>query len=116
MALRRLVYSTDRGCVCRACGWPENQCHCSSTLAAIQEPVPEKITAKLRFEKRASGKGVTVVDGLPNNRGFLESLARELKKSCGTGGRAAEGWVELQGNQRERLRELLAKKGWKVKG
>jgi translation initiation factor 1 len=110
------MYSSERGRLCPSCGWPADDCHCASSLAHGRETVPEKITAKLRFEKRASGKGVTVVDGLPNNRGFLESLARELKKSCGTGGRAAEGWVELQGDQRERLRELLAKKDWKVKG
>ncbi|HTD53148.1 MAG TPA: hypothetical protein VK780_09000 [Thermoanaerobaculia bacterium] len=39
-----------------------------------------------------------------------------MKKSCGTGGRAGEEWIELQGDHRERLRELLGKKGWKVKG
>jgi translation initiation factor 1 len=59
---------------------------------------------------------MTVIDGLPSNTAFLESLARELKKSCGTGGRAGEGFVELQGDQRERLRELLTKKSWAVKG
>jgi translation initiation factor 1 len=56
------------------------------------------------------------VDGLPRNGPFLDALARELKKSCGTGGRSGEGAVELQGDQRERLRELLSKKGWTIKG
>jgi translation initiation factor 1 len=68
------------------------------------------------MEKRASGKSMTVVDGLPRNGPFLDALARELKKSCGTGGRSGEGAVELQGDQRERLRELLSKKGWTIKG
>jgi len=115
-ALNRLVYSTDAGRRCMTCGWPENECHCSSSLSAPPEPVPPKITAKLRLENRASGKNVTVLDGLPSNPAFLESLAKELKKSCGTGGRAGEGFVELQGDQKERLRDLLAKKGWTVKG
>ena len=70
----------------------------------------------LRIEKRVSGKQVTVVAGLPKNDAFLGGLLKELKKSCGTGGRVAEGAVELQGDQRERLRELLAGKGWAVKG
>ena len=68
------------------------------------------------LENRASGKHVTVVDGLPDNREFLDTLCRELKKACGTGGAAGEDAIELQGDQRERLRELLAKKGMPVKG
>src|ERR1700730_12159313 len=106
-ALNRLVYSTDSGRRCMTGGWPEKECHCSSSLSAPAEPVPPKITAKLRLESRSSRKNVTVLDGLPANLVFLDSLAKELKKSCGTGGRAGEGFVELQGDQRERLRDLL---------
>jgi len=113
---RRLVYSTGAGRVCARCGWPESDCRCSSKLAAPDEPVPGKVTAKLRVENRGSGKVVTVVDSLPANRPFLSDLARELKKSCGTGGRAGETFVEIQGDHRERLRELLGRKGWTVKG
>ena len=115
-ALNRLVYSTDSSRRCMTYGWPEKECHCSSSLSAPLEPVPPKITAKLRLENRSSGKNVTVIDGLPGNPVFLESLAKELKRSCGTGGRAGESFVELQGDQKERLRDLLAKKGWTVKG
>jgi len=112
----RLVYSTGRGRVCPKCGWPEDDCHCAAAMTAGAEAVPAKVIVKLRLENRASGKSVTVVDGLPDNRAFLEELAKELKKACGTGGRTGESSVELQGDQRERLRELLAKKGWSVKG
>jgi translation initiation factor 1 len=112
---RRTVYSTERP-VCRRCGWPESDCRCSATLGSGREAVPEKIAAKLRLEKRASGKSVTVVDNLPDNADWLQGLAKEWKKACGTGGAAVTASIELQGDQRERLRELLAKRGWKVKG
>jgi translation initiation factor 1 len=112
----RVVYSTAKGRVCPKCGWPADDCRCAATLAKGAEPVPDKPVAKLRLENRASGKHVTVVDGLPDNRTFLETLCRELKKACGTGGAAGDGMIELQGDQRERLRELLAKKGMQVKG
>jgi translation initiation factor 1 len=59
---------------------------------------------------------VTVVDGLPNNADFLKELSQELKRACGTGGASGEGFVELQGDLRERVRELLTKKGYVVKG
>ena len=85
-------------------------------MPALQEAVPEKIRATLNLENAGPGKRVTVIHGLPRNESFLESLAKELKKSCGAGGKAGEDSVELQGDQRERLRDLLAKKGWVVKG
>jgi len=66
--------------------------------------------------RRRHGKRVTVVDGLPDNDELLAGLAKEWKKACGTGGTAGKGWVELQGDQRERLREIVSKRGWKVKG
>ncbi len=112
----RVVYSSRKGRLCPQCGWPADDCHCSRSLQPQDEPLPAKITANLRIENRASGKTVTVIDGLPKNAAHVTDLARELKKACGTGGSTGEGCVELQGDQRERLRELLVKKGWSVKG
>lgn len=102
--------------MCARCGWPAADCHCSRTLAPADEPLPATIHATLRIEKRGAGKTVTVLDALPKNAPFLRGLARDLKKACGSGGSAGEGFVEIQGDQRERLRELLAKRDWKVKG
>jgi translation initiation factor 1 len=111
----RLVYSTDRGRVCPGCGWPEAECKCSSRAASAS--VPAKIVAKLRLEKQGrGGKSVTVIYDLPNNAAFLKALSQELKRACGTGGSVAENPVELNGDLRERVRELLEKKGWTVKG
>ena len=46
----------------------------------------------------------------------LHALAGELKRACGTGGTVVDNTVELQGDVRERVRPLLAKKGWTIKG
>jgi translation initiation factor 1 len=112
----RVVYSTASGQMCPKCGWPSADCRCSATLAAGAAPVPDVVAARLRLENRASGKHVTVVDGLPDNAAYLEVLCRDLKKACGSGGAVRNGAIELQGDQRERLRELLVRKGLKVKG
>ena len=110
----RLVYATDSGTVCPKCGWPKADCRCAANL---EQPVPEKIVARLRLEKSGrGGKSVTVVDGLPKNRDFLRELAGHLKRACGTGGTAGEGCVEIQGDRREVLRPLLAARGFTVKG
>ena len=114
MSDSRSVYQTGKGRVCPRCGWPTDDCRCSKAAA---EPVPAKITCVLRLEKKGrGGKTVTVVAGLPRNAAFLASLASELKRACGTGGTAQEDAVEIQGDQRERLRPLLAAKGWAVRG
>ena len=112
----RPVYSTATGSLCPTCGWPVRDCRCSSRFQR-DEPLPSRIVAKLRLEKKGrGGKTVTVVYDLPRNQAFLKDLTTELKRACGTGGTSAEGAVEIQGDHRERVRELLTKKGWVVKG
>ncbi len=108
------VYSTGAGSVCAKCGWPAASCRCSERF---DEAVPDRIVAKLRIEKSGrGGKTVTVVDGLPRNQLFLQRLVKELKRACGSGGTAGAVAVEIQGDHRERIRTLLAAKGWTVKG
>lgn len=114
MAGKGTVFSTELRKVCPRCGWPEKSCACAGVA---EESVPERIVARLRIEKAGrKGKTVTVVDGLPRNQDFLKATAKELKKLCGSGGTAVENRVEIQGDHRERLRELLRAKGWVVKG
>ncbi len=109
----RLVYSSESA-VCPKCGWPSRECKCS---ASFDEAVPTKVVAKLRVEKSGrGGKTVTVIDGLPRNPKFVKALAGELKKACGTGGKAGDSQVEIQGDQRAVIRPLLQERGWTVKG
>lgn len=67
-------------------------------------------------KKGRGGKTVTVVYDLPQNDQFLKELSQDLKKACGTGGTVADGGVELQGDFRERVRDILTKRGYVVKG
>ena len=79
--------------------------------------MPNRPVAKLRVEKAArGGKTVTVVFGLPQNAAFLGELAKELKRACGTGGAVREDGVELQGDLRDRVRDILTARNFLVKG
>ena len=110
----RIVYSSAAGKMCRECGQPERGCRCGQ---AANEPIPSRPVAKLRMEKKGrGGKTVTVVFGLPNNAAFLKDLSQELKRACGAGGAVTEDGVELQGDLRERVRDLLVARGFLVKG
>lgn len=111
----RIVYSTGTGRMCPDCGWPADNCRCSTTAATAS--IPARIVARLRMEKKGrGGKVVTVVDGLPQNETFLKDLCQELKRACGTGGTVGDGAVELQGDLRDRMRDVLKGKGFTVKG
>jgi len=112
----RPVYSTGSGRLCPVCGWPDRDCKCSSQFAK-DVAVPAKVVAKLRLEKKGrGGKTVTVVYDLPQNQAFLKDLCGELKRTCGVGGAVTDNTVEIQGDQVARIRPVLQKKGWTVKG
>lgn len=111
----RTVYSTGLGKICPDCGWPVDDCKCS--IARGSQPVPPRVTAKLRVEKAGrGGKTVTVIYDLPRNDAYLKDLGRDLKRTCGTGGSVVDNTIELQGDLRDRVRALLQQKGIAVKG
>jgi translation initiation factor 1 len=68
-----------------------------------------------RETKGRSGKGVTVITGVPLTGDELTKLAAELKKRCGSGGTVKDGAIEIQGDHRDFLTAELARRGWKVK-
>jgi translation initiation factor 1 len=62
-----------------------------------------------------SGKGVTVITGLPLTVPELEALGTRLKKLCGAGGAVRDGIIEIQGDHRDRLVPELVKLGFEAK-
>ena len=48
---------------------------------------------RLRLERRASGRTVTVLTGLPGTAAQIADLARELRAACGAGGTAKDDSV-----------------------
>jgi translation initiation factor 1 len=112
----RTVYSTATDGKCPVCGWPQRSCTCSSRTQR-DEPLPDRIVAKLRIERKGrGGKTVTVVYDLPRNEVFLKELGARLKRECGTGGAVTESGIELQGEMRDRVRTILQGLGYTVKG
>jgi translation initiation factor 1 len=85
------------------------------------DPKSYKFVAMLRIEKQGrGGKSVTVIDRLPKNEVFLKELTQKLKKKCGSGGTylmdGKDGVIEIQGEKKELVKELLAKEGISSKG
>jgi translation initiation factor 1 len=77
---------------------------------------PGQQTAYLHRESSGrGGKAVTVVKNLALSPEDLKALTKRLKQECGTGGTVKDGVVEMQGEQRERIAEVLRRLGYKVK-
>jgi translation initiation factor 1 len=72
--------------------------------------------ARIRREtKGRKGKGVVVISGLGLDNKALKELAKKLKKTCGSGGSVVDETIEVQGDKREVIKQLLEKAGFKVK-
>lgn len=72
----------------------------------------EQQIIKIRLEKRKFGKEVTIVEGLDERELSLKKLASQLKSRLATGGTAKDGRIELQGDHRQAVREILEEMGF----
>lgn len=115
--MQRLFAGTpwDRPPHCERCGQPEASCACPPETPEPVRIPPERQTARLRVEKRAKGKMVTVVSGLDPQGNDLPALTTQLKQRCGTGGTIKEGTIELQGDHRASAEAVLTAIGYRVR-
>jgi translation initiation factor 1 len=60
------------------------------------------------------GKGATTIYDVPLDDAGLRDLAGRLKKRCGVGGSAKNGVIELQGDHRDVVVEVLRAEGYDV--
>ena len=78
---------------------------------------PRRDTLLLRRLKSGrGGKVVTEVSGFTGNPQDLDRLLKDMQTRLGTGGTRKQMVLELQGECRERVRDLLTGMGYRVKG
>ena len=93
--------------ICSVCGLPEELCMCEQ-IAKEQQKI------RILTDTRRYGKIVTVVEGIDDTDIDLDDLARKLKTRCAAGGTAKEGRVELQGDHKKKVKEVLEELGFSV--
>lgn len=60
------------------------------------------------------GKTVTLVTGFVGiGRPEKESLAKKMRNACGCGGTVKDGDIEIQGDQREKIAQILSDAGFR---
>ena len=88
-------------------------------LRKTRDPRPEARATSGRVKVRREtagrrGKTATTVSNVPLNDAGLKELAKKLKKRCGVGGSAKDGVIELQGDHRDAVVEVLRAEGYDV--
>ena len=76
---------------------------------------PRASQARLRLDRRGSGRVVTLVSGIRGHRDAIDALGRELKAACGAGGTVKDGVIEIQGDHRDTVERALAARGFASK-
>jgi translation initiation factor 1 len=103
-----LSYSTDPNWCSKCKHLP---CICAKSKSA---PAPTGKVVKMRREMRR-GKPVIVLFEIPLRGEQLKDLCKEIQRSCGAGGAVKDATIEIQGDHRDKIEQILAERGLKAK-
>ncbi len=81
-------------------------------LCVCQEIAREQQRINVYSIKRKYGKIVTIVEGIDEKQLNIKELTKSLKSKLACGGTSKEGRIELQGNHKARVREVLVGMGF----
>jgi len=70
----------------------------------------EAVKIKVYMERRRFGKPTTVIEGIDKTN--AKSLLKKLKSRLACGGTYKEGHIELQGDHRRNIKEILMSEGF----
>lgn len=92
----------------------------SWTLEHEASSIADKCIAKgehrlvFMLEKR-NGKPVTLLGRLYLQKDEKQKLLSLLKKKLSTGGTINNEWIEIQGDMKDKIKNILSLEGWKFK-
>ncbi|MCS7132587.1 MAG: translation initiation factor [Nitrososphaeria archaeon] len=90
--------------ICPVCGLPKSICACG-TISREQQKI------KIKLETRKWGRPVTIIEGLGNGIDDLHKIAKRLKSACASGGTVKNSIIILQGDHRQKVKEILLSLG-----
>jgi translation initiation factor 1 len=90
--------------ICPNCGLPKDICACQ-TIAKEEEKI------RISSMKKRFGKSVTTVVGISKDVD-IKNVLKELKMKLACGGTMKDGIIELQGDHRKKIKDLLVRIGF----
>jgi translation initiation factor 1 len=113
---KRLVYSSEDGQIAKTMDTRVSKKKRKTPTQAPSIKNPNKQGVRIRREiKGRGGKNVCVIEGIPLPKTELKNLQKKLQSQLGTGGALKNNCIEIQGDHRERLLELLKEAGFPAK-
>ncbi len=91
--------------ICKNCGLPKELCACEQ-IAKEQQKI------KILIRKMRYGKVMTIVQGIDSKTIDIKSLMKVLKNKLACGGTFKNNEVELQGEHRQKVKEILIIQGF----
>jgi translation initiation factor 1 len=91
--------------ICKKCGLPDDLCACG-------ELDKEDTRIVVRLETRRFSKTTTMIEGLDPKINDIHTIVKELKSRLACGGTAKDGFILLQGDHREIVKNYLVVKGF----
>ncbi|MDC8103690.1 translation initiation factor [Chryseobacterium sp. PTM-20240506] len=81
-----------------------------------EEKFKQKEPLICKFEKKGrNGKPVTVIEGWEGSEEDLKKISKKIKTTLGIGGSEKDGMIIIQGDNRDKIMEILKDMGYKTK-
>lgn len=91
--------------VCTQCGLPKELCVCETIAKESQQII-------IKTVKKKFGKLYTAVEGIEDKEINMKELTKKLKNKLACGGTDKDGIIELQGNHKHKVKEILVEIGF----
>lgn len=85
--------------ICPKCGLPKQACVCEQIVKSSQR-------IKVSTDKKRYGKIVTIISGFESGID-IKKIAKDLKNGLACGGTYKSDSVELQGDHRKKVKDIL---------
>ncbi|MBD8081698.1 translation initiation factor [Chryseobacterium caseinilyticum] len=81
-----------------------------------EEAFKQKEPLVCKFEKKGrNGKPVTIVEGWEGSDEDLKKISKKIKTTLGIGGSEKDGTIIIQGDNRDKIMDILKEMGFKTK-
>ena len=91
--------------ICSKCGLPKELCVCEA-IAKEDQRIKVYVIAK-KFKKN-----YTIIEGINEKDIDMKGLAKKLKTKLACGGTTKDGKIELQGDHKQKVKEILIESGF----
>lgn len=83
---------------------------------AVADLPPQQQDIRIQATRSGrKGKTVTILTGFQHQPATLAKLLKQLKSKCGSGGTVKDNTLEIQGDHKQKLLEILTNLGYKAK-